>query len=141
VKILVDADGNALTDQYGDPEVKVPNPKIELPYTYLVAWYVMYCPYLMKVMYTMEDFVPFLQRLEHSSWQHTYIFYIRKAIQSDSNYQLVRCLPDIQDMSYADQFLDVAGPNWYTTIDQCLLLANKYLTRISYFSTRLHLCN
>ena len=41
VKVLVDAKGNVLTDQNGNPEVKVPNSRIELLYTYLVAWYVM----------------------------------------------------------------------------------------------------
>ena len=84
VKVLVDAKGNVLTDQYGNPEVKVPNPRIELLFTYLAVWYVMHCPSLMTSAYTSEDFVSFLQKLEHSSWQNTYIFYIRKAIQSDS---------------------------------------------------------
>jgi len=37
VEALVDADGNALTDQRGDSKVKVPNPIIELLHTYLVA--------------------------------------------------------------------------------------------------------
>ena len=89
VKVLVDAKGNVLTDQHGDPEVKVPNPRVELLYTNLVAWYVMHCPSLMTFAYTSEDFELFLQKLEYSSWQHSYIFYIRKAIQSDSNYKLV----------------------------------------------------
>ena len=95
---------------------QVPNPRVELPYTYLVAWHVMHCPSLMTVMYILEDFVPFLQKLERSSWQHTYIFYIRRAIQSDSNYQLVRCLPDIQDTSYGERFMDIVGPDGYTTL-------------------------
>ena len=37
----MDANGNVLIDQHGNPEVKVPNPKIELSYTYLVVWYVL----------------------------------------------------------------------------------------------------
>ena len=86
VKVMVDADGNALTDEHGNPEVKVPNPRIELPYSYLVAWYVMHCPSLMTPTYTSKDLVPFLQKSEHSSWQHTHIFYIRIAIQIGSNY-------------------------------------------------------
>ena len=116
VKALVDANSNALTDQHGNPEVKVSNPRIELLYTYLVAGYVMHYPSLMTAAYTSEDFVPFLQRLERSSWQHTYIFYIMRAIQSDSNYQLVRCLPHIHDTSYGDQVLDIAGPDGYNTL-------------------------
>ena len=62
VEVLVDADGNALTDQHGDPEVKVPNPRIELLYTYFVAWYFMHYPSLMTAAYASEDFVPFLQK-------------------------------------------------------------------------------
>jgi len=54
-KSLVDAKGNELTNQYGNSEVEVPNPKIELLYTYLVAWYVMHCPSLMTSAYTSED--------------------------------------------------------------------------------------
>jgi len=105
-----------LIDQHGNPEAKVPNPRVELPYTYLVAWYVMHCPSLMTVVHTSEDFVPFLQKLERSTWHHTYIFYIRRAIQSDFNYQLVRHFPDIQDMSYGGCFLDFTGLDGYTTL-------------------------
>ena len=54
-----------LIDQRDDPEVKVPNPKVELSYTYLVVWYVMHCPSLMTVVHALEDSVPFLQKLEH----------------------------------------------------------------------------
>jgi len=112
----VDANGNELTDQHGNFEVKVPNRIIKLSYTYLVAWYVMHYSSLMIAVYTSEDFVPFLQKLQRSTWQHTYIFYIKKAIQSDLNYQLVRYLPDIQDTPYGDRFLDIAGPDRYTTL-------------------------
>ena len=86
VKTLANDDGNVFIDQHGDPEVKVSNPRVELPYAYLVAWYVMHCPSLMTAAHTSEDFVPFLQKLECSTWQHAYIFYIRGAIQSNFNY-------------------------------------------------------
>jgi len=89
VEALVDANSNVLNDQHGKPKVKVPNPIIELPYSYLVAWNVMHCPSLMTAAYTSKDFMSFLQKLERSTWQHAYIFYIMRAIQSDLNYQLV----------------------------------------------------
>ena len=38
VEAPMDADCNALTDQHGDHEVKIPNLRIELSYTYLVIW-------------------------------------------------------------------------------------------------------
>ena len=62
VEALVDANGNALTDQHGNPEVKVLDPRIELSYTYLVAW--LHCPSLVTAADTSEEFVPFLQKLE-----------------------------------------------------------------------------
>jgi len=60
VEALVDDKGNMLIVRNDDPEVKVHNPRVELPYTYLVAWYVMHCPSLMTVVHVSEDFVPFL---------------------------------------------------------------------------------
>ena len=61
VKVLVDNDGNVLIDQHGDPEVRLPNSKVEVLYTYLVARYVMHCPSLMTAAYISEDFVPFFR--------------------------------------------------------------------------------
>jgi len=31
VEALIDDDGNVLIDQHGDPEVKVPSPRVKLP--------------------------------------------------------------------------------------------------------------
>jgi len=59
VEALLDDNDNGLIDQH-DLEVKVPNPRVELPYTYLVAWYIMHCPSLMTATHTSEGFVPFL---------------------------------------------------------------------------------
>ena len=42
VEALVDDEGNVLIDQNGDPEAKMPNLRVKLSYTYLVAWYVMH---------------------------------------------------------------------------------------------------
>jgi len=89
VEALMDNEGNVLTDQNDNPELKVPNPRVKLPYTYLVAWYVMHYPSLMMAVQVSEDFVSFLQKLERSTWQHSYMFFIRRTIQSDVNYQLV----------------------------------------------------
>jgi len=32
----------------GESMMKTPNPCVELPYTYLMAWYIMHCPSLMS---------------------------------------------------------------------------------------------
>ena len=73
--------------------MKTPNPRIELPYTYLMAWYVLYCPPLMTAVPSSVGFVPFMQKLENSSWTHYYMFFIRKSILNILNYQLDRCFP------------------------------------------------
>jgi len=44
------------------------------------------------------------------------MFFIRRTIQSDFNYQLVRCFSDIQDTLYGDRFLDFTGPDGFTTL-------------------------
>ena len=38
-----DAEGNVIVDQNGELKLKTPNPRVELPYTYLMACYVMHC--------------------------------------------------------------------------------------------------
>jgi len=47
VEAIVDSEGRPDVDSEGRPRVKTPNPRIELPYTYLMAWYIMDCPSLM----------------------------------------------------------------------------------------------
>ena len=60
-------------------------------------------------------FMPFVERLESSSLQHSYMFFTRRIIQSEVNYQLVRCFLDIQDGSYKECFLDFTSPDGFTT--------------------------
>ena len=43
-----DREGNVVVGPDCDPRMKTPNPHIELPYTYLMTWYVMHCPSLMS---------------------------------------------------------------------------------------------
>jgi len=68
----------------------VPNPRVELPYTYFVARYVMHCPSLYV-----------LYQQNHS-----------ERLQLPAS----RCFPDIQDTSYGDCFLDFTGPDRFTTL-------------------------
>ena len=62
VEKVVDSHGEPDVDSEGRPRVRTPNPRIELPYTYLMAWYVMHFPSLMKPVSRCEGFVPFVQR-------------------------------------------------------------------------------
>jgi len=114
----VDSEGKPLTDAEGNPVVKHPNPRVELPYTYLMAWYVMHCPSLMTAVRWKEDSVPFIQRLEGSRWEDPYIYYIRKRLSAPANYQLNRCLLQIPGASYGDLLVDSAGPDDFTRLSQ-----------------------
>jgi len=60
VEAPVDDKGNVLIDQNDNSELKVPNPRVELSYTYLVACYVMHCLSLMAAVHASEDFMLFL---------------------------------------------------------------------------------
>ena len=66
--------------------MKTPNPKIELTYTYLMILYVMHFSSLMTVVSPSEGFVRFVQWLESSNYSQYYMFYVWKAILSNSSY-------------------------------------------------------
>ena len=96
--------------------MKTPNPRIELPYTYLMAWYVMHYPPLMTAVPSSKGFVPFVQRMENSTWSHYYMFFARNSILNSLNNQLDRCFPEIFDASYGNKFADLAGPDDFTRL-------------------------
>ena len=75
---MEDDEGTVTVDQNGTPRLKIPNPCVELPYTYLMTWYAMHCPSLMIVVQASEDFVSFIQKLECLSWQGGYMAAIRR---------------------------------------------------------------
>ena len=62
-----DKEGNIIVDRDGKLKLKTPNPHVEFPHTYLMAWYIMHSPSLMSTVQLSEDLMPFVQRLEHSS--------------------------------------------------------------------------
>jgi len=68
VEDIVDFQGMPVVDSEGRPEVRTANPRVKLPYMYLMAWYVMHCPSLMTAVSPSEGFISFVQKLENSSW-------------------------------------------------------------------------
>ena len=51
-----DNQGDVVVGSDGEPKVKTLNPRVELPYTYFMAWYVMHCMSLMSAVQSSEDF-------------------------------------------------------------------------------------
>jgi len=62
------------------------------------------------------SFVPFVQKLENSSWSNYYMFFVRKCILNISNYQLDRYFPEIAGASYGDKFAGLTGPDYFTRL-------------------------
>ena len=106
----LNAEGNPVKNSNSHRLLKTLSPRVELPYTYLMAWYVMHCPSLMITVSASEGFVRFVQWLESSRWLQYYMFYIRKTILNGANYHLDRCLPEIHDASYRDKFANLVAP-------------------------------
>jgi len=78
-----DKEGNVVVGLDGEPQMKTQNPRVELPYTYFMTWYIMYLMYclsLISAVLSSEDFMPFIQRLERSSWNGWYMPMIRQIL-------------------------------------------------------------
>jgi hypothetical protein len=88
VIVEVDGFGEDVLDRNGDPKRITPKPRVELLYTYLVTWYIMHCPALMSAIPSYEVNVPFVHKLESSTWLVNYSAAIRRTIQSSANYHL-----------------------------------------------------
>lgn len=115
VEDLVDEKGRVVKDRNGNVKRKTPNPRIELPYTYLMAWYVMHYPSLMTGIRSSERKVPYVQLLEDSDWACGYMGLIRRTVTHGSNYQIYRCSPDFSCVAYGEAFEDVPNrgvPGW-----------------------------
>ena len=112
MEALEDDEGRVLFDWNGKPKLKIPNPRVELPYTYLIALYVMHCPALMSVVQVSEDFMTCIQKFECCG----YMAAMRKIIQSSVNYQLFRYFPDFPGAAYDEQFIDHPGSDGSTKL-------------------------
>ena len=105
-----------ILDRNGEPKRTTPKPRVELPYTYLVAWHIMHCPTLMSAVPAYGESVPFVQKLEHSTWTGHYSVAIRRTIQSSTSYHLFRCFPDFPGTSYGERFADDANVDGFTRL-------------------------
>jgi len=105
--------GNVVVSLDGKPRMKTANPRIEFPYTDLLAWYVMHCPSLISAAQSSKDSMPFVQRLERSTWNGWYMLMIWQILQSSMNYLLVRCFPNFPRASYQEWFFDRLGTDGF----------------------------
>lgn len=83
------------------------NPSVEFLYAYLMVWFVLHCPKLMKPLRT--ESVLFVRRLEELNWTHDYLFNIGKIPMNRHVYGVFCCLPSIPDADLGEKYEDVSS--------------------------------
>ena len=86
-----------------------PNPRIGLPYTYLMAWFALHC---LAIIQPGEEppegvWVVHFRRFEGSSWEQIYVAAVRKLLCRHDIYNLFQCFPQIRDAGYGEEFKDI----------------------------------
>jgi len=82
------------------------NPRVELPYTYLMSWFAMHCPTLIKpgVVPEGEGDVASVCLFERSSWAAGYVAEARKLVRHKDSYIICRCSPNVSGAGYSEEF-------------------------------------
>ena len=85
------------------------NPRVELPYTYLMTWFALYCPAIIQPGEEPLEGVRFvhLRRFKGSQWQLAYIAGVRKLMRRYNAYSLYKCFLSIPGVGYDEGFFDV----------------------------------
>lgn len=85
----------------------VANPRAELPYTYLMAWFVFHYPMLMEPPKTTD--VPFVRWLEELNWTNDYLFNIRRILLNIHAYEVFCCLASFPSAELGEAYEDVSS--------------------------------
>lgn len=98
-----------------DVKISSPNPRVKLPYIYLMVWYIMYFPSL--TISPSEDISVgmFIQRHEGCDWRNYFMCTIRKTVCIHQNYYNYRYFPNFSRGAYGEEFKDTTSPDGYPT--------------------------
>ena len=91
------------------------SPRVQLPYTYLMAWFAMHCPSLIKLREEPpEDARIALPWFEESKWILNYVARIRKIIHFHNNYSLFWCFLTSRSpyMTRSSEMTELASLYW-----------------------------
>ena len=85
-----------------------PNRKVVLPYTYLMAWFILHYPAIIQPGEEPLEGVRIvhLRRFEGSSRERIYVIAVRRLLCRHDVYSLFRCFPYIRDVGYGEEFKD-----------------------------------
>jgi len=86
-----------------------PNPRVEMPYIYLMTWFALHYPVIIQPGEEPPEGVRIahLRRFEGSLWERIYVAGVRKLLCRHDAYNFYRCFPYIQDAGYSEEFKDV----------------------------------
>ncbi|ONK56558.1 uncharacterized protein A4U43_C10F10040 [Asparagus officinalis] len=105
---------SALTWKESESSAQIPTIKVELPYTYLMAWFVLHRSDIMSVPNATDHSVPLLQLLENGKWEGRGFPDIRKQLQVHKCWAFSTCFPQFSSR-YGECLIDEEKPREYRT--------------------------
>ncbi|ONK58388.1 uncharacterized protein A4U43_C09F11780 [Asparagus officinalis] len=105
---------SAFTQKEDVPSARIPLTKVELPYTYLMAWFVLHRSDMMSVPNATDHSVPLLQLLENNKWEGRGFPDIRKQLQVHKCWAFSTCFPQFSSR-YGEGLIDEEKPREYRT--------------------------
>ncbi|ONK80915.1 uncharacterized protein A4U43_C01F23170 [Asparagus officinalis] len=88
---------------------QIPLTKVELPYTYLMAWLVLHRSDMMWAPTSVDLSLPFLQIIENCKWKGRGFADVRKQFQNHKCWVFPTCFPQFSGQ-YGDSLIDVEKP-------------------------------
>ena len=104
----------AFTRRDDDKPTQIPTIKVELPYIYLMAWFVLHRSDVMSVPNAIDQSVPFLQLLENGEWEGRGFPDIRRQLQVHKCWAFSTCFPQFSSR-YGECLIDEEKPREYRT--------------------------
>ncbi|ONK56577.1 uncharacterized protein A4U43_C10F10290 [Asparagus officinalis] len=100
---------SAFTRKESESPTQIPTIKVELPYTYLMAWFVLHRSDMMSVPHAMDHSVPLLQLLENGEWEGRGFSDIRRQLQVHKCWAFSTCFPQFSIREHQAGLPDFPG--------------------------------
>ncbi|ONK67116.1 uncharacterized protein A4U43_C06F15880 [Asparagus officinalis] len=105
---------SAFTRKETDLPGQIPTLKVELPYAYLMAWFVLHRSDMMSVPNATDHSVPLLQLLENGRWEGRGFSDVRQQLQVHKCWAFSTCFPQFSGR-YGECLIDDERPREYRT--------------------------
>ncbi|ONK72574.1 uncharacterized protein A4U43_C04F20830 [Asparagus officinalis] len=100
---------STFTQKGSKPSVVIQTAKVELPYTYLMTWFVLHHPDMMDAPKVANQSVPLLQLIEDCKWKGRGFMDIQKQLKDHKCWVVSTCFP-LFSGCYSDSLVDVKKP-------------------------------